>query len=333
MKTPNENTQRSHDREASMNLRMAKRRLPVEHRLAIVLLGVMAVLLLAVAPDALAQAEYHLIYSSTDGGLVTTPNPFPTFVSLRQGGQLALEVDAEPDQPLAVFLRCDDFQGASAGQGSIFVAISGPSLPGFTSALLPGMPAISTTLKSFCLSFSDIGTYTLSIGINAENLTTFHVAVLPDAVNTTFAGAWDANIHYPKGAIVTTGPLLTNLDYWIEANPDGNRGMQPALDASDWYHISGPAVAGPAGPTGPEGPSGPPGPQGLLGNTGAQGPAGPSGPQGPVGPPGPLTPGSVVMLLATNGVPPPAPEGYDLAGITLLTKTNKFVPFAVYLKK
>ena len=316
-----------------MNSRMARKRLPVGHRLFMVLLGVMAVLLLALAPGARAQAEYHLIYSSADGLLLTTPNPFPTFVSLRQGGQLALSVDAEPQQPLAVFLRCDAFQGSAGSQGNIFVAASGPSLPGFTSALMPGMPAVPTTLRSFSLSFSDMGTYTLSIGINPENLTSFHVAVLPGSTDTTtFAGAWDANVAYPQGTIVTTGPSVTNFDYWISVAPNENQGIQPALDASAWYHISGPAVAGPAGPTGPQGPQGPPGPQGLLGNTGAQGPAGPSGPQGPVGPPGPLTPGSVVMLAAPNGVPPPPPDGYDFAGVILATKTNKIVPYALFTK-
>jgi hypothetical protein len=328
MKTPGENTQLSHERETSINSRMARRRLPVEHRLAFVLLGVMTVLLLVLAPHAFAQAEYHLLYISTNGDLLTTPNPFPNLVSLRQGGQLALEVNAEPDQPLAVFLRCDDFQSASGGQGSIFVALSGPSLPGFSSVLAPGMPAISTPLNSFCLSFSDMGSYTLSIGINPENLTSFHLAVLPGTTaNATFAGPWDANIHYPRGAIVTTGSLLTNGDWWVEANPDGSLGMQPALDAIDWNHISGP---GPTGPAGPVGPQGQPGPQGLQGNTGAQGPA---GPQGPVGPPGPIIPGSTVMLSAPNGTPPPPPDGYDFAGVLLVTKTNKFVPYAVYTHK
>src|SRR5258706_12294235 len=84
-------------------------------------LGAMA-LALALAPAARAQtgAEFNLMYYSVDGTLFT-PNPFPPYVSISQGGQLVLNIDTTPDQPPEFYLTSGEFHPAFGGNGLVFV--------------------------------------------------------------------------------------------------------------------------------------------------------------------------------------------------------------------
>jgi hypothetical protein len=56
-----------------------------------------------------AQSAYKLNYSSypENYGELFTPNPFPPLLTLSPNGQLALSVDAKPDQPATHLSRLD----------------------------------------------------------------------------------------------------------------------------------------------------------------------------------------------------------------------------------
>jgi collagen triple helix repeat protein len=295
--------------------------------------GAVALALVALAPAARAQAPvYHLFYSSdpVNYGELYTPNPFPPFVTLAQGGQMELNVDARPDQPNTIYLTCDEFIPSFGGNGNVFLEVPGAfGTPGEIALILPGEPGVTTIYENFSLSFTDQGTYSCSIGINSSRMTPFHVAVLPaGAGNATFAGFWDASIHYPANSIVVTGAVFTGLDFWLEANANGSSNP-PATGASDWYHIAGPASAvegpaGPAGPEGPAGPAGPAGPTGPAGQTGPAGPAGATGPEGPMGPAGatgpegPMGPAGPTGPAGATGPTGPAGEGLVAGAIMTL---------------
>ena len=270
------------------------------------LCATLAVLAAAPAARADTQAEYNLIYFSDDGSLIT-PNPLPAVVTISQGGQLTLNIDARPDQPDTFYLRSGAFVPAFGGLGNVFVEV--PRSLGETGEiglLLPNT-IITTPWQSFQLTFTDIGQYTISVGIDSSRLTTFKVAVLPAGSGvTTFARDWNPLIFYPANTIVTTGGLFTGLDYWIQANDAGTM-SPPGAAAGDWFHLSGPPVAGPQGPVGPTGPAG---------STGPAGPAGPVGPQGPAGT------GLPALAIVTLPASEPTPAGYALLGTASLSYTD-----------
>jgi hypothetical protein len=300
---------------------------------ALVALGAAALVLLG-PPPARAEtgAHFSLIFSSVDQTLLTSPSPFPPFIALAPGGQVYLDIAGDPDRPNGIELYCDDFAASFPGgqgvTGNIFFEgfFPGAGGDGDIGLLLPQTAVTSSNLSS-ALTFKDLGSYTLSIGVDSGPRATFHVVVLPaGSAATTFAGSWDASIFYPPGSIVTTGAIFTGLDFWLEANGSGSSVTPPALGASDWYHISGPAAPSPAGATGPTGATGPSGPTGSSGATGATGPTGPTGSTGPTGlqgEAGPITPGSVVMLPAAGSAAPPAPAGYSFQGfVQVSAKSN-----------
>lgn len=318
-------------------------------------------LMLALTGVASAQTgtTFHLTYSSPDGALITSPNPIPAIMTLSPGGHVTLAIDSTPDQPSTIYLKESSFSPAFGGQGNIFVDVPTSSGVSDIELLIPGT-TITSSVTTFSLTFTDMGEYALAVGTSSAQLTTFHVRVLPAGTGpTTFAGFWDPNLFYPPNAIVATGSIFTGLDFWIEANPSGSQ-SQPTLGASNWYHISGPPIAGaqgpagptgatgPAGPTGATGPAGPRGATGATGAVGLTGPIGPTGPTGPVGaigpvgsigPAGPITLGSVVMLPVPGTMAPPAPAGYAFQGfVSLTTKANGGLlsptkSYAVYTKQ
>jgi len=319
----------------------------------LLVVGAAALSVIAPAAESRAQgaAEFHLMFDA-NGNLVN-PNPFPAFITLPANGQIGLRVDTIGNPPTVtnpIIVAQSAFQPFFGGQGNVFVELPGsPVTPPFQTypgtagevALIIPNGNMTTPYEQINLTFTDPGIYTLAIGIfpNVNNLTPFKVAVLPAGTgNPTFAGFWTANVVYPPNSIVVTGAIFTGLDWWLEANVNGSS-AQPALGAGDWYHIAGPATAGPAGPPGPAGPAGPQGPAGPAGAQGPVGPQGPAGPQGPTGaqgPTGPITPGSVVMLPATSTGAPPTPVGYNFNGFVLLAPRanggGNPTSYAVYTK-
>ena len=298
------------------------------------LFALCCLMLLVSAPSARAQSgtSFQLIFDSNTGNLLTTPNPLSNVITINAGGQLTFMVDSQPASPPSVLIQNLTFQSAFGGSGTIFY--SGPGLS-FSEKVNSG-DFISGSVP-YTLSFTDVGLYTLAVGIAQGNPEiTYKVAVLPAAAGTTMFGTnWDSNVFFPLNTIVTTGNTQTGLDFWIVANPDGSLGQSPTIGSGDWNHIAGPAQGfGPPGPQGPAGPQGLTGPQGPAGPTGAQGPQGPSGPkgtnglngaQGPIGPKGPKGPagpgfvsGTIFALPATQ-IPP---AGVTLLGTSSLTYTD-----------
>ena len=304
--------------------------------------GCLILLISARLAQAQANASYSLMFSGTDGTLVTSPNPLPFHVTLNQGGQLALRLDIDgvpanlfcevPPCPTPTFsVLYDSFLPTPGfgGQGFIFLHEAGddsagvPSYagahPGYHILLQPGQNG-GNGAQEYSLTFSDVGIYTLSVGsANFTTNTTFQVVVLPGAAgNTVYAGTWTPSILYPVNTIVSTGSVATGLDFWLEVTSQGTQN-QPSLTGIDWLHIAGPAQtsAGPTGPQGPagaQGPQGPAGPQGPIGVTGAMGPMGPTGLTGPQGPQGPIGPGLVSGSILTLAAGKPAPAGFTLLG-------------------
>src|SRR5262245_19130263 len=168
-------------------------------------LGAMSLFLFARASEARAQdgATYHLVYRTDDASLITNPNPFPPFVSVRQGGQITIKVDSLPHIADTFVLRYTEFHPSFGGDGIIFLDVpTAPRSPANMESLLQDT-LITTIYQTFSLTFRDIGTYTLSVGIDSSKLTTFKVVVLPaNAGGATFAGFWDASIFYPPNSIV-----------------------------------------------------------------------------------------------------------------------------------
>lgn len=177
----------------------------------------------------------------------------------------------------------------------------------------PGVYGFIVTAQGITPAFNEITT-----GI------AFAVSVsdsVPPSEPAVFWGPWNPSVQYPKGAIVTTGPIINDpnlgqhqdpsqLSYWVSVFTDnvGNDPTQaPGNAFADWFPLSSAGNIGPTGPAGPQGPQGVPGPQGSQGPQGATGAQGPAGPQGvagatgPVGPPGPAGP------TGTTG--PSGPQG------------------------
>lgn len=312
-------------------------------------------------PISMSSAEVHLMYNTQSDTIDNTPNPLPSLISLAQGGQLGLYFDIEPLAEVEYTVRCLSFTAAYPGTGvNGFVFMEYPSVAGSEDLgliLVPGGAVSTDPLKNVILTFKDMGTYTLQVGIDPAHMSTFTVTVLPAGTGTmSFAGLYDPNMFYAPNTVVATGSFFTGFTFWLESNPNGTN-TPPQPGNFQWMQVGATGPQGPAGPQGPQGPTGPQGPQGPAGPTGltgAAGPAGPTGPQGPqgptgpagatgaigpvgpVGPQGPITPGSVVMLPASSNTAPPAPAGYTFQGFTLLTaKANgggATTSFAVYTK-
>jgi hypothetical protein len=257
--------------------------------------------LLAHVPAARAQngTFYHLLYDSNTGALITTPNPLPPVITLSQGGQLVLDVEASLVKSSPA-LTSSGFQPFSGGTGDIFVEFSGNCAfcpPGvlFDAAhsTLPPGGLVAGGTNILTLSFSDPGIYSLAAsgatsGSSTFNLqqVPFQVIVLPSS-NTMLYDGVNVSKFYPPNAIVST-QTATGYIFWFEANPNGSyQGQSAPTPAApgDWQQL-GAGAPGPQGLQGPMGPAGPQGPMGLTGATGTQGPIGPQGKTGPQGPAG-----------------------------------------------
>jgi len=357
----------------------------------------LAAALLVVAAPAAARAQTHaekqviVNFSSITGDLTFVDSPFPGFIGLSQGGTLEINFQAFADTIASYSGTVTGPAGATLGVGQkadvafqtdVTLAYHdtqvgpGPSPTTFLNSGNFFNPGIS--LYQLQLSFPNPGLYSIQFtvtGLKFDNtLTSTTVACIVSVAGSSvptapavFWGPWSAAAHYPQGAIVTTGPIISDpnagqrqdpaqLDYWISVYPGDNTLNDPENAASNgyfyWYHLSSSASAGagsvgPAGPPGPMGPAGPPGAQGPAGPAGAAGPVGPMGPmgppgaqgppgadgaQGPQGPAGPIVPGSLLMLPAAGGIPP-APTGYAFAGTIVVLKNGALVPNALYTKK
>jgi len=326
-------------------------------------------LAITLAIGASARADeapsYHVLFLS-DGTLLTA-NPFPSFVTLRAGGQLSLTVDAVPFKSGSIYLGEPTFEASFPGPnvtGSIDLEV--PPLtagtPGDYAQLHPGSAPIVTNWETFYMTFKDQGVYTVSVAIdpNQTNPLTFKVVVLPPGSNgVTYAGQWSPGIHYPPNTMVSTGPIFSQQDFWIEINSSGST-TAPAGLAGDWYHVSGPASSSSSPGVNWRGPwaSNAAYAQGdavsdngsswvavvanngsepglstdwnLLAARGDDGPPGPSvtgetGPMGPMGLPGPTGPagpagsGLVTGSVLTMVATEPPPAGYTLIGSGTVT--------------
>ncbi len=350
--------------------------------LALALLSVMA---LPQAAQAQAVQDYRIYvgFDRVGGTIAVQDNPLPPVVGLSKNGALHLTFQSTGNDimgysavysgpagsTLKVGLKAD-LTGEIADATVAFFEV--PTQAGATSAFNSGFflnPGI--TLYDAYITFPNPGLYgfiaTASAFTQANNTITTSLAFVvsvsdsvPPSESAVFWGPWNPSVQYPKGAIVTTGPIITDpnlgqhqdpsqLSYWVSVFPD-NVANDPTQAASnnfaDWFPLSSAGNIGPPGPTGPAGPAGPAGPQGPQGQQGAQGPQGPQGPQGATGPAGlagpagpagpagqqgpqgtqgpagPIIPGSVIMLPAVGGVAPPAPAGYSFKGLLLLAKTG-----------
>jgi hypothetical protein len=350
--------------------------------LALALFSVMA---LPQAAQAQAVQDYRIYvnFDRVGGTIAVQDNPLPSIVGLSKNGTLHLTFQSTGNDimgysavysgpagsTLQVGLKADLFQSVA----DVTVAFREvPTQAGATSAFDSGFylnPGIA--LYDVYITFPNPGLYafiaTASGFTQANNTITtglaFVVSVsdsVPPSEPAVFWGPWNPSVQYPKGAIVTTGPIITDpnlgqhqdpsqLSYWVSVFPD-NVANDPTQAAgnnfADWFPLSSAGNIGPPGPTGPAGPAGPAGPQGTQGPQGPQGPpgaqgpqgpqgttgpaglagpagpAGQQGPQGPQGPAGPIIPGSVIMLPAVGAVAPPAPAGYSFKGLLLLAKTG-----------
>lgn len=312
-----------------------------------VFLGCLVLLGLAPRAMAQAQAEIHVMYNTQSGQIETAPNPVPGLVTLSQGGQLGLYFDIEPLVEVSYTIRCTGFSAAYPGGGvNGFIFADYPSVPGSEDLALILVPngSISTDpLKNAILTFKDMGTYTLQIGIDPVHFTTLTVTVLPAQTGSmVFGGLYDPNMLYAPNTLVATGGFFSGFDFWLETNSFGTR-TAPQPGNFDWIHLGSstgtPGPQGPAGPAGPEGPAGAAGPQGPTGPAGPQGPAGSTGLTGAAGPQGPqgagLMTGSVLTLV--DGTP--APAGYVLLGsdtiayIDATTNHKKSLSVKYYVKQ
>jgi hypothetical protein len=332
----------------------------------------LAFALFVVAVPAAARAQTRtekqviVDFSSITGEITFVDSPFPGFFGLSEGGTLEINFQAFADTIASYSGTVTGPAGATiqvgqkadvAFQTDVTLAYHdtqvglGPSPTTFLNSGNFFNPGIS--LYQLQLGFPNPGLYTLQFtitGLKFDNTlmstnVSCVVSVAGASVPTApavFWGPWSDSAHYPQGAIVTTGPIISDpnagqrqdpsqLDFWISVYPGDNTLNNPEDAPSNgyfyWYHLSNSASAspgsvGPAGPPGPMGPSGPPGAQGSAGPMGPQGPsgaAGAQGPQGPMGPAGPITPGSVVMLSPNGSAAPPAPAGYTFKGFMVLS--------------
>ena len=288
------------------------------------------------------------------GNMQIRDNPLPAIVGLSRNGTLELTFQA-----VSSSAQQTNYGGMTSVQGT-FTGPPGSIVPlafrgdtrqqptatfGF-SEVQAGQPFTSGNFFTaglifyhVSLTFPGAGLYTFQFtitGLKADNtlasmMVNFAVSVAgaqPPSSPAVFSGPWSFATHYPLGAVVTTGPLIMNLnggsypdpsklDYWISVASD-NFGNDPLQAASNnytyWYHLSSLTGIGPQGPQGPAGAAGPPGPAGATGAMGAQGPAGPQGPIGPAGPQGAAGKGIVAGSVITLPAAQAAPSGFTLLG-------------------
>jgi hypothetical protein len=331
-----------------------------------------AVLMQPQAAQAQTRQDYQIYvnFSSISGDLEFPDNPIPPITGLSRGGTLHLAFQAFADTLASYSGKLTGPTGATiqvaqradvAFQTDVTLAFhetqvqAGPQPTVFLNSGNFFNPGIS--LYDLLLTFPDPGFYMLQFTITGlkfdntlVNTTISCVVSVDDSLRPSqpavFWGPWNSSAHYSRGAIVTTGPLISDgnfgvfqdpsqIDYWVSVVPGDNVGNDPQNAPSNgyaaWYHLS--SAAGTPGPQGPQGPSGPAGPSGPMGSQGLVGPTGPVGAQGPAGP---ITTGSVVMLPVNGGVTPNAPTGYSFKGYLLLAaKSNgggAVTSFAVYTK-
>jgi hypothetical protein len=323
--------------------------------------GVVAVLLTMAAAPRTARAQTNADYrvwinfDSISGNFQFTDNPLPQVVGLSRNGALRLTFAAFAD-------TLAGYKGTFTGPPGATIGVAQEADVAFqtdvtlafhetqetqpnTTFLNSGFffnPGIS--LYDVILTFPTPGLYALQFTISGltfdNNLNTTAMNCVVSVADSrapsgpaVFWGPWDPATHYPQGSIVTTGPLITDVNfnqypdpsqlvYWISVFPGDSVANDP-MDApangyASWYRLSssGPGTPGPQGPPGPAGPPGPPGEPGLAGSqgpTGPQGPAGPAGPSGPqglVGPPGSTGPSGDQGLQGEPGPTGPAgPSG------------------------
>ncbi len=328
----------------------------------------------------LQQYQMYVDFNNVNQQIQIIDNPLPPITPLSRSSTLHLTFQAVQDPGLIVLAPLMSYTGSVIGPSgaTIDVGLRGESQqntlsPMFVQAQAGAGPTPLFTSGNFfsssndgilvfdvSLTFPAPGLYAIQIDIKGQNAadpTTFTTATVGTVVSVSddrsptspavFWGPWNPSAHYATGAIVTTGPILTDvnfnqypdpsqLDYWVSVYHGDNVLNDPRDTASSgyayWYHLSGASSQGPQGPAGPTGPQGPEGPVGPAGPQGPAGPTGATGAQGPQGPAGPIVPGSALMLSAAGGVPP-APTGYVYIGNTLIVNGTKVAPYAVYLKK
>jgi hypothetical protein len=346
------------------------------------------------AAPAHAQASTtYSMYLDFDGisGPPQLRDNIPYFTGINRGGLLHLRFQTANTTPASKGAMSYTFNLASAptgatmrvgelyqtAQGNLSTGVLNVSSGG---QFYSGNVIVNDSIMIYdvYLTFPSPGVYPFSLtikGVMYDNTivtapdVNFVVSVADDgrapAGSAVFWGPWSVSAHYPEGAIVTTGPLIfdlnggqypdpSKLDYWISVLSD-NTGNNPLDSASTgyatWYHLSsasgtgpqgpaGPAgAAGPAGPAGPSGPTGaagatgpagaigPMGPAGPIGATGAQGAQGPQGPAGATGPQGPQGPAGPITPGTALIVPPTSavPPGYTCLGTIVVGKTKMAV--------
>jgi Collagen triple helix repeat (20 copies) len=318
-------------------------------------LALMAVMGWPQAAPAQTVQDYRILINFDN--ISQTPqvqdNPLPPIVGLSKNGTLHLTFQAlgiplsnytatysgPTGSALKVAMRGDVSDQANASVAFFDVPTQAGATTAFNSGNFfnPGL-----LLYDVYITFPNPGFYgfiATATGLTFSNTLVssgFAFAVsVSDSVRPSepavFWGPWNPSVHYPKGAIVTTGPNLgqhqdpSQLRYWVSVFAD-NVGNDPTQAASnnfaDWYPLSSsgnvglPGPAGPAGPVGPPGPAGPAGadgPSGAIGMTGPTGPAGPPGPAGSIGQAGPAGPtgltGSAGPAGATGLTGPQGPAG------------------------
>src|SRR4029079_2353813 len=98
-------------------------------------------------------------------------------------------IEGDPDRPNGIELFCDDFHASFGAPGNVFVQgpFPGAGGSGDISLLLPHTVVTSSNLE-LTLTFKDLGTYTMSIGVDSGPRTNFHVVVVPARSDTHSAG-------------------------------------------------------------------------------------------------------------------------------------------------
>jgi hypothetical protein len=305
-------------------------------------LALVAVIAWPIAAQAQAVQDYRMYvdFDPVSGNIVVHDNPLPPVIGLSKNGTLHLTFQSvsaylaeyrttftgPAGSTLSLGLRSDIFQDANVVVAFRDVATQTGPTPLFDSGLFvnPGL-----LIHDVYIAFPNPGLYQFQLTISGDTASNslatsnlpFVVSVsdsIPPSEPAVFWGPWNPSVQYPKGAIVTTGPTITDpnlgqhqdpsqLSYWVSVFTD-NVGSDPTQAASnnfaDWYPLSS---AGNVGLPGPAGPVGPPGPPGSAGPAGADGPSGPIGMTGPAGPQGASGPAGGPG--ATGPIGPAGPAG------------------------
>jgi hypothetical protein len=335
---------------------------PVPQSKTIVMLALVFVAVMAWPQAAQAQTvqDYRIIiaFDNVTQTVQVQDNPLPPIVGLSKNGTLHLTF-----QPLLNELASYTAVYSGPAGSALKVAMQAdvsfetnvelaffdvPTQAGATTAFNSSNffnPGIQ--LYNVYITFPNPGLYAFIV--NATGLTNSNTLVstgfgfvvsvsdsIPPSEPAVFWGPWNPSVQYPKGAIVTTGPTITDpnlgqhqdpsqLSYWVSVFAD-NLANDPTQASSnnfaDWYPLSSSGNVGLPGPAGPVGPPGPPGaagpagadgPSGPIGMTGSAGPAGLPGPAGSTGPAGPAGPtgltGSAGPAGATGLTGPQGPAG------------------------